>query len=464
MPTIRGFVERLEVGRAGLVTASLRHDDGSTADYLIQDLDADPERFNERLSKLGVLRDAMTRAEPVELEYGGEGEGHAGARVIERVARITRDNVEASASVQRLAVMVVGIALSTDNRSGARAEASDVAAVATLDAAGKLASYLLDMQRPERAVSVQMLEMLRQAQAEGTPVTLSVEAKQQRIVGVQAGDASAALTPGGGEALDGFAESLMVAPTLAPMGNLALVEFTTAPPFSGAGNVVELLPFKPALKRFLVVQGSLEYELFLAGLRDRLRMRVLTGAQVGRTTGGGNDGRPGVLTHLDPQRFDTGAKAAAGAATGGAATTGAAAEPLTLVRAAQLLAALASASRPVWIQISRQSLDQGPEGERCTAGLPSSDLSPLGLRDLNLPYTAEWVGLGCFNPGVYRLQFGLPIEFEVFVDCKPLCLHAAAEGNVKFAHACLEGDHEVRVVLKGWTCKMVFDMDVYRIR
>ena len=67
MPIIRGFVERLEIGRAGLVTAALRHDDGSTADYLIQDLDADPERFNERLSKLGVLRDAMARIrQPVE--------------------------------------------------------------------------------------------------------------------------------------------------------------------------------------------------------------------------------------------------------------------------------------------------------------------------------------------------------------------------------------------------------------
>ena len=69
MPIIRGFVERLEIGRAGLVVASLRHDDGSTNDYQIADLDADPERFNERLSKLGILRDAMTPAEPVEVEY-----------------------------------------------------------------------------------------------------------------------------------------------------------------------------------------------------------------------------------------------------------------------------------------------------------------------------------------------------------------------------------------------------------
>ena len=31
-------------------------------------------------------------------------------------------------------------------------------------------------------------------------------------------------------------------------------------------------------------------------------------------------------------------------------------------------------------------------------------------------------------------------------------------------HACLCGEHELCVVLKGWTCKMTFEMDVYRIR
>jgi hypothetical protein len=462
MAIIRGFVERLEIGRAGLVTASLRHDDGTTADYLIQDLDADPERFNERLSKLGVLRDAMTRAEPVEVEYSAEG---SGPRSIERVARITRDNVEATSNAQRLGVMVVGVALSVDNRSGPRAEVSDVAIVATLDATGKLASYTLDMQRPERAVAVQMLEMLRQAQADGAPVTLTIDAKQQRIVGVEAGDAGGALKPGGGETLDGFVESMMVAPALLPMGNLALVEFTTAPPFSGGGNVVGLVPFKPELRSFLVVQGSLEYDLFLAGLRDKLRMRVLTGSEVGPRPGGD---RTDSAPRADTARPSVGLAGAAvestpfaSAGSGAAANQGG---PMTLVRAVQLLAALASASRPVWIQISRQSLDQGPAGERCTPGLPSSDLSPIGLRDLHIPYTAEWVGQGCFNHGVYRLQFALGVDFEVLVDGESLCVHASADGKVKFAHACLCGEHEVRVVLKGWTCKMVFEMDVYRIR
>lgn len=463
MPIIRGFVERLEIGRAGLVVASLRHDDGSGADYQIADLDADPERFNERLSKLGILRDAMTRAEPVEVEYSS-GEG-SGPRNIDRVARITRDGVEPPGTTQRASVMVVGIALSAANRTGARAESADTATIAAMSPEGVFASFVLDLQIPERDVAAAMLDMLRQAQADGTPVTLVFDAKQRRIVGVETGDTGAVIVRGDMQIVEGFVESLAVGPTLAPMGNLALVEFTTAPPFSGAGNVVGLVPFTPALRQFLVVQGSLEYELFLTGLRDKLRMRVLTGAGVAQSGGGNDDGgKPSVVRRMSAMTHMTTAPDVTAAAGTAGTNDGANAPTAALVRVAQLLTTLASASRPVWIQISRQSLDDGPAGDRCTEGLPSSDLSPMGLRDLHIPYTAEWVGLGCFNPGVYRLQLTLGVEFEVQVDGKPLCVHASADGTVKFAHACLCGDHEVRVVLKGWTCKMKFEMDVYRIR
>lgn len=467
MPTIRGFVERLEVGRAGLAVASLLHDDGSQADYLLPDLDADPERFNERLSKLGLLRDAMSRAEPVEIEYGQDGEGGNGApRSIDRVCRITRDMLAANGPTDRLTVFVVGIGLLADNRSGARAETSDRASVVTMTAAGAMAAYLLDLQLPERAVAAAMLQMLCDAQAAGQPVTLVVDGKTQRIAGVESGGAGAALGPGNDTAVDGFVETVVIAPSLAPMSNLAIIEFTTAPPFSAAGNVVPLLPFTPALTTFLVVQGSAEYELFVAGLRDKLRMRVLLGASVGRSGGndtpskevdGNNTALPAPLRRPMNRLFSA-APAAAG--NDGQAGT----DAMHLVRATQLVAALASASRPVWIRIARQSLDQGPDGVACTDGLPSNDLSPQSLRDLRLPYTAEWAGWGCFNHGVYRLQFELGVEFEAFIDCKPLCLHASEDGKVQFAHACLHDAHEVRVVLKRWTCTQVFRMDVYRIR
>ncbi len=103
--TKRGFVQRIEIGRAGLVVVTLLHEDGATAEYHIRDLDADPERFNERLSKLGVLRDAMTRAEPVEIECSRE-DKTGSPRLIERATRITRDSGWLAQHIETLDALV----------------------------------------------------------------------------------------------------------------------------------------------------------------------------------------------------------------------------------------------------------------------------------------------------------------------------------------------------------------------
>lgn len=460
MSTIRGFVQRLEVGRAGLVTVSIQLDDHSLQNFQIPDLDADPERFNERLSKFGILRDAMTRAEPVEIESDDKDERHQ----IQRVVRITRDVLDNLTPLERTAVFVVGINVVADNRTAANGEKSDFATVAAMTADGRFENFVLLLQAPERATAQAQLDMIRAAQAQGTPLTFAADAKMHRILGVEVGDTSGASANGENTSIDGFVESLTVAPGQTPMG-LALVEFTTAPPFAGAGNVVELQPFVPELVRFLVAQGSAEYALFEAGLRDRLRMRVLAGPLVTR----GNDEKPPVVRGGENGKTTPRVRTAAAGDTTGASVSTVSADAIVtiktaLVRGVQLLTALASASRPVWLRIARQSLDDGPDGSCCTEGLPTSDLTPLGLRDLQIPYTAEWVGCGCFNHGVYRLQFELGVEFEVLIDGKPVCVHASDDGKTRFAHACLGGEHTVRVVLQRWTCKQVFRMDVYRIR
>ena len=89
MAITRGFVQAIEIGRAGLARIFLIQADGTAGIYVISDLDGDPERFNERLSKLGILRDAMSRAEPVEIEHS-KGEG---GETIDRAVRISRDSL-----------------------------------------------------------------------------------------------------------------------------------------------------------------------------------------------------------------------------------------------------------------------------------------------------------------------------------------------------------------------------------
>jgi len=96
--------------------------------------------------------------------------------------------------------------------------------------------------------------------------------------------------------------------------------------------------------------------------------------------------------------------------------------------------------------------------------VPSSDLSPRTLRDLRLPYDACWSGWGCFNHGVYRFQFKVGVKFCVELDGKPLCIHAGDDKGVQFAHACLHGEHHLKVLLQGWTCDQEFVLDAYRLR
>ena len=441
MANIRGFVQRIDIGRAGLVVVTLLHEDGSTANYRIPDLDADPERFNERLSKLGVLRDAMTRAEPVEIEFTQD--DAAGARLIERVVRITRDTLDLPTPVHSVEGLVVGVSVFGENRAGSNGEKPDIAEVSLIVADETSKRLYIDLQIPERGVAAAQLDIVREAQHLGRPLRFSFQPESGRITGVStlasAGPFKDPLIA------DGFVEAISHVESAALSGDIgiAVVRFITAPAFGGAGNYVPLEVHAPLVLSLYVFKGSPDYALIEAGLRDGLRMRVAI-ARLGLRDDRGDSANRSV--NRAPLDVDDDGDAGGGVLLG-----------------AELLAPLASASRPVWIKISRRTLDHGPDGFACTEGVPSSDLAPSGLRDLRLPYPAAWVGVGCFNHGVYRFQLALGVEFEILVDDEPLCIHDGKEG-VKFAHACLGGEHEVHVKVQGWTCDHQFVMDVYRIR
>lgn len=475
MTNVRGFVEALEIGRAGQASAFLLHGDGSRATYTIADLDADPERFNERLSQLGLLRDAMDRAEPVELEFEVDDRNDGGAPVT-RVRRLTRDALERPRETARASGQVVGLAIGIESRPD-MPEPSDWAVIALL-VGGSVARFTIQLQTPERSTAVAMVDIARTAQAEGGTVTVEFDDKTRTVTSIVSGGRDDTDGSKDAEAFDAFVEEIAHGPGI----DMMQVAVTTAPPFAaGDGNVVELVAFTPESRALLVLRGSPEYALFEAGLRDRLRMRVAALVPRDRETrdeSGGTGTRPNDATHGTPAQPPT-AAAAAPAASG---TSGAGPDMVDLikgiksghdrgtdtvrpelVRAAHLLAPLCSAARPVWIQVNRHALDAGPEGD-CIEGLPTSDLSPRSMREINLPYRAEWCGIACCNHGVYRFQFDLDVDFTVFVDGEELCVHADESGHTRFAHACLDGEHDVRVVLEGWTCRQKFVMDVYRIR
>lgn len=476
--TNRGFVQRIEIGRGGLTSVTLIHADGTTGVYVIHDLDSDPERFNERLSKLGVLRDAMNRAEPVEIEHDTT---DAGEEIL-RAARISRDTLDPNAAVEIVRGLALNLMIQANNLPTTDGELADRADFTMLKSDLSSDNYYLDLQIPERQVAIAQLEMLREAVRSSLLVVLLVEKASdknmtgpRRVYSVVIYYNYNAFGGERAEEVSGFVESLgVIIPVSSPI-NLALVHFTTAPKFSGPGGVVGLVPFTPVTITLFVPQSSPSYALFEAGLRDNLRMRVKVlpmDATQGQTTGGTNEvaADKETFTAVKPMTLFL-----RGISSYTHGSIGEETPPVTppvdltpettyLALSAELLSEYASASRPVWVKVSRETLDHGPDGYKCTPGVPSSDLTPLSLRDLHLPYPAMWTGWGCFNKGIYRFQLKLLTEYRLFVDGKELCLHDATDPGIKMAHACLCGEHEVTVKIKDWKCEYDFVMDVYQLR
>ena len=272
MPTQRGFVESLEIGRAGQATAFLLHGDGSKGTYTIGDLDADPERFNERLSQLGFLRDAMNRAEPVEVEFDAAAGKTGGGGAITRVRRLTRDELRRPVNTDRVSGQVVGLAIRVQVMPELP-EPSDAAVLALITTKGIAETFLIPLQMPERGTAEGMVELAQAAQASGSPVTVEFEVDRRLVTALQIGDTSLKDLHLSREVeFDGFVEEM----ARVQNSELLLLTLTTAPNFAAAeGNVVPLKPFTPELRRLAVLRGSPEFIFFEAALRDLLRVRVV---------------------------------------------------------------------------------------------------------------------------------------------------------------------------------------------
>lgn len=471
MTTTRGFVGRVEIGRGGMVSVRLITPTGPQ-DFTIADLDADPERFNERLTKVALARDAMNRAEPVEIEST---KGEAGQE-IDRIARISRDELGYPDTVDTVGGLVIRVALHARNAAQGDGEAPDEALVAVLTTAGASVTLRLPMQIPERHVAAGQLEMIRDAQAAGQLVTFLVSADRERqptILAVWTGSGSdgADGEADSGDVASGFVETLgVILPPGAEAldGSLALARITTAPELAGVGGTVDPAPFDPATLEVFVARGSVPYALLEAGLRDNVRVRVrftpikasvpdrpIRGRDVKgeKASAAGRMQMPSLALHL-------------AAADPSAAGSEALATPApALLTGVDLLAPLASASKPVWLHIDRHLLDVGPDSADCGVdGLPTTSLQPRSLRDLRIPYRAEWRGCGCFNPGIYRFEITGPAGCTIHVDGEELCLYDSGAADVRIAYHCLGGDHCVTIVIPDYVCDTVFDLRVYRIR
>lgn len=514
--TISGFVIRTFAGRAGLFTATIQKLDGSAPiEVQVSDLDGEPERFNERLTKVRLFRDAMTQAEPVVVDYE---DVENGGREVESVRNLARDHLWIGSAAQDVIGIVGNVALQEQSGASGHAEHSDIARIGLIDpVSGQQTQVQLAMQRAERSVTSAMLELLRTCHETGEPVALRVvegggaEAVPNRFVlSVQ----RAALAVRRPVSVDCFVERVGV--EIIHDYPFARVRVTTVPRFVGSGGAVDPSFYRPQELMCFAAKGSHMLELLEQSLNAGQRVRLTLARPAGQHDGHDDDGQnPGghgddtggmvksmAMAELPditvpPDFGDVGGRVAG------------------IVLGVELLAPLASAVRPVWVRVRREALDQPPPGE-CVDGTPTSDLSPVNVASLQVPHRAAWEGVGCFNRGVYRVQIVAPVPPRIFLDGKELpCVASvpftgksqpgegagqgalpskdevmeramdAARGvkepgeleswrprprrqeqtlQVYLAHICVEDCHTLRIEFDEWRCGHVFDLDVMKLR
>ena len=130
-------------GRAGSPRGQ-RH-----ADFLIPNVDGDLTQTNKRLGQLALLRDALARVLPVELDYTSSA---SQGNLIDSVTVHLRPSIDGCAGTLVYDGVVIGLSiteLGPQSGGSPYLDAADIANVVLLTDVGVVAGLLLDLQRPD---------------------------------------------------------------------------------------------------------------------------------------------------------------------------------------------------------------------------------------------------------------------------------------------------------------------------
>ncbi len=456
MPTIKGFVSSLQVRSDGWVEVEvlLPHSGNSRRTCFVQDLDGAPGQANRRLSQTGLLRDALARSLPLELEIRSDNEV---GDVIEDVSVLPRASLAAHLPTQRVVGVVIGLAVAEVGPTSAAspyADPPDLGSVTLLADDGSLLQAQLDLQRPYPLYAQQALALLTQAQRTRRPVALTLG---QRGEGAGKDEprraaAVAGARKGAPVVLAVEYEAVPVAelsetyafierltqrheswqPDEAPALSQVRVQYTSAPAQTPEGDVSDNGSFTPAAGVAWVHVDS----PMLASLNQALRERL--------------------MVRLGLQQDH--------------------------VHEVVLVAPMGSAARPVWVEMRKRLLPKGA-GPLCN-NVPTVQ-GPGAGAFADLPLSLSWVGHGYFAPGLWRFVVITAGEAKLSIDCKAPCLDEPGPGCADAPapaepsrcgtpagderqrvqhHAYLGGMHRVEVVLTGHACHAPFELRAYRIR
>ena len=441
MATFRGLVSTLQIRDDGWVEVIIQavHAGNATQVFFIKDLDGDITLAHRRLGQLSLLRDAVTRALPVEIDYETD---EAQGNLILEVMVHPRPSINGRAFGASIQGTVIGITLTEFGPlSGLYpySDAPDIAGITLLKDDGTVVNLQLDLQREERMTMHSMLALLQAAHKNRRPViviTATEESKQTDNPSFA--ESKASFNPSAfiescewvtvpedtldycyafierlGQRYESYDEKNALA-----LSHVAVV-YTTAPAQTPEGDISEDGMFQPVTQTAWILDDSPLLCLLKMALENNLQIQLGT---------------------LEDKIHDV-----------------------------EVISHLGSAARPIWICVN-QSFMQENMDENCNNTPTIQSPSNVSLSNMILRY--HWKGKGYFNEGIWRFEVSGMVAYELKIDGKsPCCSKPSDEcccikddSTMPLDHVYLRGVHTIEVTLHNHKIWQPFTLLAYRIR
>lgn len=460
MSSYKGFVNSLQIRDDGWVEFVVQavHAGNTTKTFFITNLDGEITTAHKRLAHLGVLRDALLRVLPINVEYRSDPER---GEVVEDITVYPRPSIAGRESSDSIEGTVIGLLISERGPEAGTTpylDAADQALITVLRDDGSIERLILDLQRPDVNTAHAMLSLLREAFRTRRPVVFLISRDQRAespnprgrdrsdrgltevvvvgdkfipgfILGCQwvgvpeeTLDYRYAFIERLGQRFESYDESE------APLLSNVKVVYTTAPSQTPEGDVSDNGSFVPVTSKAFVHSDSPLLQRLEAALRDKLQVKL----------------------GLKEEE----------------------------VHEVEIISHLGSAARPIWIQVNQAVLPP-PEDTTACRNDPTIQLPTASDFDA-MPLSVSWRGDAYFNEGIWRFVIRSAAECKLLIDgCSPCCQPSPKSGGLMYerdyssgyrpetgciCHIYLEGMHRVELTISGRSCEQPFQLNAYRIR
>lgn len=443
MATFRGLVQTLQIRNDGWVEVIVQavHANNTPQILFIKDLDGDIAMAHKRLGQLSLLRDAITRILPVEIDYETD---EAQGNLISDVMVHPRPSIAGHTFGLSIQGTVIGISISElGPLSGLYpyTDAPDIAGITLLKDDGTIVVLQLDLQREEALTMHAMLALLQKAHQNRRPVKILTAGDGSRTGNLENNLSSShetsidkssyiigcewvTITESMLDYCHAFIESIgqryesydSIDP--AALSEVRVV-YTTAPAQTPEGDISENGSFLPETQVAWVHDDSPLFKLLQKALKKGLQVQL------------------GLLEDH--------------------------------IHEVDVCCHLGSASRPIWVCINQSFMQENCESS-CNNTPTIQALSSSSLTEMSLSLC--WKGKGYFNEGIWRFKVSTSGRYELKLDGKlPCCAQPVEDctcekndSTVALNHVYLKGMHAVDLTLYNQKITDPFSFLAYRIR